>query len=115
MDKRDILPPGRHPRDSSKPHVDQVAYALGRLQTFLKWIDEHRASFEIDRDTDPDRAEAELFNLKDSTEQAVLYLSRLTELLLAGNTIDPNKVAPKELCNASWVCWVNLLLQERRF
>jgi hypothetical protein len=114
MDKRDVLPPGHHPRDSRNPDIDQVGHALERLQTFLKWIDEHRASFEKERDTDPQSADAELRNLQDSTEQAVLHLQRLTELLLAGYTIDPDKVSPKGLCNESWVRWVQLLLQERK-
>src|SRR5262249_22764744 len=81
------------------PDMDQVARCLERLQTFLVWIDEHRASFEKDRETNPQSANSELRNLKDSTEQAAVYLQRLTELLLAGYTTDPQKVLPKGLCN----------------
>jgi hypothetical protein len=115
MDRNEVLPPGRHPWDSRKPDMDQVAHALERLQTFLVWIDEHRRSFEKDRDTDPQSADSELRNLQDSTEQAVLHLQRLTELLLAGYTIDPNKVSPKGLCNQVWVRWVQFLLHDRKW
>jgi len=101
MDKHDILPPGQHPRDSRMQDIDQIGQALERLQTFLKWIDEHRASFEKERHTDPKSADAELRDLKDSTEQAVLHLQRLTELLLAGYTFDPNKATPKGLSTSS--------------
>jgi hypothetical protein len=108
-----VLPPGEHPFDTRVPHTDQVAYALERIQTFLIWIDEHRASFEKERDTDPQSANAELRNLQDSTEQAVLHLQRLTELLLAGYTVDPDKELPKGLCEQAWVRWVQLLRQKR--
>ena len=114
MDSNDVLPPGQHPRDSRKPDMDQVAYALERLQTFLMWIDEHQRSFEKERDTDPLSAASELNNLRDSTEQAVLHLQRLTELLLAGYTIDPDKVPPMGLCNEAWTRWVQLLLHDRQ-
>jgi hypothetical protein len=114
MNKNDVLPPGEHPFDTRRPHTDQVAYALERLQTFLIWIAEHRASFEKERDTDPQNANAELRNLEDSTEQAVLHLQRLTELLLVGYTIDTDKELPKGLCGQVWVRWVQLLRQERK-
>jgi hypothetical protein len=94
--------------------MDQVAHALERIQTFLMWIDEHRASFEKERDTNPWSADPELRNLQDSTEQAVLYLQRLTELLFAGYTIDPDKISPKGLGNEVWVRWVQILLQNRK-
>jgi hypothetical protein len=110
----EILPPGQHPRDSRKPDMDQVAHALERLQTFLIWIDEHHRSYEKERDTDPESAASELDNLRDSTEQAVLHLQRLTELLLAGYTIDPDKVPPKGLCNEAWARWVQLVLHDRK-
>lgn len=109
----DVLPPGQHDCDSRKPDVDQIGYALERLQTFLIWIDEHRASFEKLRHTDPESADAELRNLQDSTEQAVLHLQRLTELVLAGYTFDPKKVLPKGLCNTVWVRWLQWLRQEK--
>ena len=113
MDKNDILPPGQHPFDSRKPGIDQLAYALERVQTFLKWIDEHHRSFEKERDTEPENAESELHKLRHSTESAVLHMQRLSELLLAGYSIDTNKVLPNDLCNASWKRWVQLLCQER--
>jgi hypothetical protein len=114
MDDREILPPGHHPRDSRRPDADQIGHALERLQTFLIWIDEHRASFEKERATDPQGAEAELRNLQDSTEQAVLHLQRLTELVLAGYTIDPDKKSPNGLCNPVWARWVRLLVERWR-
>src|SRR5688572_17854701 len=110
MDKGDVLPPGQHPRDTRRPDVDQVGHALERLQTFLLWIDEHRASFENERSADGGSADAELRNLQDSTEQAALHLQRLTELLLAGYAMDPGKV-PMGLSNERWARWVQLLLQ----
>ena len=103
------------PRDSCKPDIDEVAYALERLQTFLSWIEEHRGSFEKERDTDPESAAAELRHLQDSTEQAVLHLQRLTELLLAGYTIDPAKTLPRGFCSATWLRKVQILLRERGF
>ncbi|MGF1581063.1 MAG: hypothetical protein ACFCD0_16990 [Gemmataceae bacterium] len=113
MEKSDISPPGQHPFDSCKPEIDQLAHALERVQSFLKWIDEHHRSFDKVRNTDPESAESELHNLRDSTEQAVMHLQRLTELVLAGYAIDVNKVVPKDLCNESWRCWVQLLRRER--
>jgi len=112
--KKNVLPPGEHPFDSRRPDADQVAYALKRLQTFLLWIDEHRESFEKARDADLLSANSELRNLQDSTEQAVLHLDRLAELLLAGFTINPDKRLPKSLCGEAWVRWVQLLQQERK-
>ncbi len=109
----DILPPGQHDCDSCKPNIDQIGHAIERLQTFLIWIEEHRASFEKERHTDPNSADSELRNLQDSTEQAVLYLHRLTELLLAGYTIDPKKDLPKGLSGTVWIRWLDLLHQVR--
>lgn len=97
MDNREILPPGQHPFDPSVQDIDPIGFALSRLQTFLLWIDEHRASFEQLRNTDPASAERELRYLADATQQASTHLARLTELLLAGYTIDPGKRLPKGL------------------
>lgn len=91
------LPPGQHPYDPVKKDIDPVAFALDRVQTFLVWIDEHRASFEQARDIDKELAEAELNNLRDSTSQGIIYLQRLSELLLAGYSIDPGKRLPESL------------------
>ena len=91
------LPPGQHPYDPVKKDLDPVGFALARVQTFLVWIDEHRAAFEMARDTDPETAESELSNLRDATEQGLLYMQRLSELILAGYTIDPSKRLPDSL------------------
>ena len=112
MDKREILPSGQHPYDPSRQDIDPVGYALERLQTLLIWIEEHRSSFEILRNTNPTSAENELGCLKDSTEQAVMHLHRLTELLLAGYTIDPQKQLPKGLCGEVWSRMVDIFLRE---
>jgi hypothetical protein len=97
MDEGAVLPPGRHPFDPSKVDIDPIAFALERTQTFLVWIEEHRASFEKYRNTDPSSAERELRYLENSTDQALVHLQRLKELLLAGRSIDPNKRLPKGL------------------
>lgn len=86
MERSKILPPGQRPRDSRNPDANQVAHARERLQTWLQWIDEHRGSFEKERDTAPTCAENELRYLRYSTDQAALHLDRLMELLLAGYT-----------------------------
>jgi hypothetical protein len=93
----EVLPPGQHPFDSSKEGIDPVGFALERIQTFLFWISEHRASFEKERNSDPNSAENELRCLENSTEQALIHLQRLKELLFAGFAIDPNKQLPKGL------------------
>ena len=92
------LPPGQHPYDPVKKDLDPIAFALYRVQTYLVWIEEHRAAFEKYRCTDQELAESELSNLRDSTLQAMVYLQRLSELLLAGYTIDPDKRLPDSLC-----------------
>jgi hypothetical protein len=94
---RGALPPGQHLYDSVKKDLDPVGFALSRVQTFLVWIDEHRATFEKARDTDRELAEAELSNLRDSTRQGMIYLQRLSELLLAGHAIDPGRRLPESL------------------
>jgi hypothetical protein len=92
-----VLPPGQHRSDPLKQDIDPIGFALERIQTFLVWIEEHRASFEKCRDTDPASAERELRYLEDSTDQALTHLQRLKELLLTGYSIDPNKRLPKGL------------------
>lgn len=91
------LPPGQHPYDPVNQDLDPVGFALSRVQTFLVWIDEHRATFEKARDTDEEFAESEMSNLRDATAQGMIYLQRLSELLLAGYTIDPSKRLPESL------------------
>jgi hypothetical protein len=102
MDDREILPLGQHPCDPSKEDIDPIAFSLERLQTLLMWIDEHRSSFEILRGSEPINADTELGYLRDATEQTVLYLQRLTELLLAGYAINPEKRLPKGLSTQAW-------------
>lgn len=99
-----ILPPYQHPFDPSKQDIDVVAYALERLQTMLSWINEHRASFESLRVSDPLQAESELGNLKNATAQAIVHLQRLSELVAAGYRIDPNKRLPRGLSCDRWLC-----------
>lgn len=101
------LPPGQHPYDPVKKDLDPVAFALSRAQTFLVWIDEHRAAFEKARETDEEFADAELSNLRDATSQGMIYLQRLSELLLAGYTIDPSKRLPDSLRRGWFSSYVN--------
>src|SRR3954452_9775666 len=109
MDKGEILPPGQHPQDPSRQDIDPIGFALKQLQTHLMWIDEYRSSFENLRSNEPGSAEMELGNLKNSTEQAVLHLQRLTELLLAGYSIDSNKRLPEGMCNEVWLRLVQIV------
>ena len=97
MDKEPVAPPGESRLDPSVKDIDAVAFALERVQTLLAWIDEHRASFEAARASNPEEAERELGNLADATAQARRYHGRLVELLLAGYAIDPAKRLPKGL------------------
>jgi hypothetical protein len=93
----EIEPPGRSPIDPAKSDIDAIGHALERVQTYLMWIAEHRASFEAERATDPESAENELRYLEDATHQAARYFLRLMDLILAGYTIDPNKRLPRGL------------------
>lgn len=97
MDRSSVTPPGESPIDPAVKDIDPVAFALDRARTYLHWIEEHRASFEAARESDPKAAERELDNLAHSTHEARLYLARLVELLLAGYTIDASKRLPRGL------------------
>lgn len=97
-----VIPPGEHPYDPVKKEIDPVGFALERLQTYLTWIDEHRASFEKARDSNPAEAEKELEYLAASTREALRYFLRLSELLLAGHSIDPTKRLPRGLLTPQW-------------
>lgn len=97
MDADKVAPPGQSPIDPFVKDIDPVAFALNRTRTLLAWIDEHRASFEAARGSDPETAERELRYLAQSTEDARKYMARLVELLLAGYTIDPAKRLPRGL------------------
>jgi hypothetical protein len=98
MDKQtDILPPGQHPYDPAKTDIDAVGFALHHVQISLAWINEHRASLEKFRNIDPARADSDLSNLRVCIRDAMIHLQRLSELILAGYTIDPNKRLPESL------------------
>jgi hypothetical protein len=97
MNSDKVVPPGESPNDPAVKDIDAVAFALDRVRTYLVWIDEHRASFEATRHSNPDTAERELLNLAHSTEEAQIHMARLVELLLAGYTIDPSKRLPRGL------------------
>lgn len=112
MDNHMILPLGQDPLDPLRENIDPIGFFLERLQTLLLWMEEHRSSFEELRNSDKEDAESELRNLKNATEQAALYLQRLTELLLAGGTIDPGKRLPKDLGGEVWLRFVQTLLRE---
>jgi hypothetical protein len=92
-----VIPPGESPMDPAVKDIDAVAFALDRVRTYLVWIDEHRASFEAARTSDPETAESELGNLAHATEEARKHMARLVELMLAGYTIDPTKRLPRDL------------------
>jgi hypothetical protein len=95
MNENGVVPPGEGRLDPYVKDIDPVAFALERVGTLLAWIDEHRASFEALRASDPEEAERELSNLEDATRQARAYHARLVELVLAGYAIDPAKRLPK--------------------
>jgi hypothetical protein len=97
MDPADVLPPGKDPRDPYKSDIDAVGFALDRLWTMLLWASEHRASFLAYRESDPAAAEVELAYLANVIEQGWMHVGRLSELILAGYTVDPNKRLPKDL------------------
>jgi hypothetical protein len=103
------LPQGQHPYDPVKKDLDPIGFALYRVQTFLAWIEDHRATFEKLRHTDAELAESELSNLRDSTRQGMVYLQRLSELLLAGHTIDPDKRLPESMGRGWFSSLVNNL------
>ena len=89
-----VFPPGDSPLDPANKDIDPLAFVLGRVQTYLNWIGEHRASYVATKSTDPELAESEMQNLIHSIEEARIYCDRLTELILAGYTIDPSKRLP---------------------
>jgi hypothetical protein len=97
----DVLPPGEHPYDPRSQDIDPVAFALHRVQTLLVWIEEHRATLQEALPTDAEAVENELSNLRAATKDAMIYLKRLSELLLAGHKVNPNKRIPDQL-RSSW-------------
>jgi len=94
--------PGQHPDDPSKADIDPVGYALERLQAYLIWSEEHRASYEKARQSKPEDADNEMNCLKDAIWQAIKHLQRLTELVLTGQCIDPKKKMPKGMYSEVW-------------
>jgi hypothetical protein len=64
--------------------MNPVDFHLERLYTFLRWNQEHFASFKHNRESDPENAERELAFLDDTIERGYEHLARLTELLRAG-------------------------------
>jgi hypothetical protein len=93
-----VIPPGDDPqRDRANKEIDAVAGALERTITMVQWAEEHLASFQAHRTSDPTSAENELGYLRDVIEQGAMYLGRLAELILAGYNIDPNKLLPRGL------------------
>jgi hypothetical protein len=114
MDEPEVLPPGQHECDPARKDIDPVGFALSKVQTYLVWIEEHRASFEAYRDTNPADAENELHCLQDAANQAAAYFQRLKELLLAGYVIDPNKRLPPNLSQPHFRRRAESVLQKRR-
>src|SRR4029077_13712128 len=39
-----LMPPRQHPYDPVKKDLDPIGFALYRVQSFLVWIEEHRAA-----------------------------------------------------------------------
>lgn len=102
----DILPPGKHPSDPNRKDIDSIGFALVHTQELLRWIAEHHASSEMLRESDPVEAKRERYYLEDSIRQAAVHLQRLTELLLAGYTINPNLRLPRQLEGDGFRRWV---------
>lgn len=71
---------------------DPIACRLADLHGCLQWIDDHRAGFLKLRDSEPELAEAELGYLAHMTREARKSLDKLTQLLLAGGSIDSSKI-----------------------
>lgn len=92
-----VLSPGQHHSDSGQNDLDPVGLVLYRVQTLLVWIDEHCAAFERERHSNHQAAECELSNLRNSILQEMMYLQRLSELILARHTINPKKRLPEPL------------------
>lgn len=109
------LPPGQHPLDPSRAEIDPVLFALERLQTHLIWIVEHQSSAEQLRYSDPFGAENELEYLRNSTNQCILHLQRLIELVLANCNPDPQKRRPKGLNNELWLHLVQFVEKEQKW
>jgi len=101
MEHQGILPPGEHPYDMRK-EIDVIAGHLAKIQTSLIWIDQYRLNLEYLRATDTASTEKEWGYLRDTTEEALRHLQRLTELLLAGYSVDRSKQIPKAIQHFNW-------------
>jgi hypothetical protein len=109
MGEADIIPPENLRKDPPRGDVDPIALALERLQILLIWIDEHLSAFIQLRQCDPSAAESELNHLKSASEQAVLCLNLLTQLMMRGDAIDLNKPLPTDLCSNVWFRLVDII------
>jgi hypothetical protein len=92
-----IPPPGESPLDPYMKEIDSIAFALNKVRVNIHWIEEHHASFEAARESDPEKAERELRCLEHSARDARESMGRLVELLMTGNTIDLSKKLPRDL------------------
>jgi hypothetical protein len=111
MNSSNVIPPGNHPYDPKDEEIDPIGFSLGRIQTYLTWIEEHRASFEANRASDSAGAEKELRDLAYSTKKALRHFQRLVELLLAGYQIDSKKRLPRNLFLPAWLSWLRMMLE----
>jgi hypothetical protein len=96
MDRHQIPLPGDGPIDPPND-IDPIAGHLERIKTNLVWIDQYRLNIEHCLHADPNNVARELTFLKDATDVAIRHLRRLTELLLAGYRIMPDKAIPPNL------------------
>ncbi|SRR5258708_7644209 len=113
INQNENLTPGKHPLDPFKEDLDPVAFALKQTKVFLVWIDEHLSSFEKLRESDVEEANRELGNLRDAAEQAILYMNRLSELVLSGSQINPSKRMPRDLSSPGWIRLVDYIRRKR--
>lgn len=83
--------------NNAPDNFDPIVQELKGLRTHLLWVGEHRASFEHYRDNEPKAAQIELENLRESTDRAIEHLNNLTELLIAGKSVDVSRSIPPYL------------------
>ncbi len=96
MESRETNPPDKHPSDLPRG-VDPVAGHLREIAVNLVWMDQYRLNIEHYLKNDPSGVESEMVYLHDAIDDAIKHIRRLTELLLAGATIDPKKRIPRDL------------------
>lgn len=95
-----------------KPKGDPVQFSLSRIKGLLMWIDEHHRSFEMLHQSDPRRAESELGFLRNSMEQAILHVQRLSELIDAGGNLKHSTEQPEHIPADVWERLVKLVQQK---